>query len=150
MSFKSQFQEQNNMLITNSEILNEQRAMLTTITEVLTKSQGDNGVTSSYRKLKKKRDKKLKRKEKKREARNKPISLPDYSSHDDNDLSYSDIDMTPIKENVTTNDENMPATNTAHCQTLDNDYTPQSPDSAPSPPCSTPPPLTPISRLPEK
>jgi hypothetical protein len=123
--------------------------MLTTITEVLTKSQGDNGVTSSYRKLKKKRDKKLKRKEKKREARNKPSPLPDYSSHDDNDLSYSDIDMTPIKENVSTNDENMQSTNTAHCRTLENDYTPQSPDLSSSPPRSTPPPLTPISKLPD-
>jgi hypothetical protein len=145
ISFKSQFQEQNSMLITNSEVLNEQKAMLATITEVLTKSNADNGITSSYRKLQKRRDKKIKRKEKRREARNKPISLLDYLSQNDNDLSYSDIDTTPIKENVSTNNENMTGKTTAHCQTLENDYTPTSPSSVSSSPRSNSPPLTPTS-----
>jgi hypothetical protein len=57
----------------------------------------------------------LKRKVKRREDQKKPIPLPDYSSLEDNDLSYSDTDTTPIKENVTTNDENIQGTTTAHC-----------------------------------
>jgi hypothetical protein len=150
LSFKSQFQEQNTMLITNSEVLNEQKAMLATITEVLTKSRNENGITKSYRKLQKRRDKKLKRKEKKRESRNKPLSLPDYLSQDDNDLSYSDNDTTPLKENITSPNENLTGTDTTHCRTLANDYTPSNFGSETPSPCSTPPPLTSSTRSPEQ
>jgi hypothetical protein len=149
LSFQTQFKEQNNMLVTNSEVLNEQKAMLATITEVLTKNNGENGMTSSYRKLQKRRDKKMKKKEKRREARNKPIPLPDYNSHDDNDLSYSDIDVTPIKENTTTIDENVQDTNSAHCRTIENDYTPLNSETSISPPRSPSPPQPTSFRSPE-
>ncbi len=149
LSFQTQFKEKNNMLITNSEVLNEQKAMLATITEVLTKTHGEDGMTSSYRKLQKRRDKKMKKKAKRREARNKPIPLPDDTSLEDNDLSYSDIDTTPIKENTTTSTENIQGTNSTYCRTIENDYTPLSSKTAGSPPCSTSPPQTPTPKSPE-
>jgi uncharacterized protein YicC (UPF0701 family) len=53
LTFQTQFKEQNDMLVTNSAVLNEQKTMLATITEVLTKSNRDNSMISSYRKLQK-------------------------------------------------------------------------------------------------
>jgi hypothetical protein len=98
LSFQTQFKEQNDMLVTNLVVLNEQKSMLATITKVLTQSNNERNITSSYCKLQKWRDKKLKKEERKKKARQKPILLSDYSSSDDNDLSYSNIEPTSPQE----------------------------------------------------
>jgi hypothetical protein len=126
LSFQTQFREQTDMLATNSVILNEQKTMLATITEVLTKSNNEHNLSSSYCKLQKQRDKKLrKKKEKKKKSRQKPIPLSDYSSSDDNDLSYSDIDTSsPQDRSNTSSEPNHSPISPDHCRTLVRDFTP--------------------------
>jgi hypothetical protein len=139
LTFQTQFKEQNDMLVTNSAVLNEQKTMLATITEVLTKSNRDTSMTSSYRKLQKRRDKKLKKKEKKRMSKHHTIPLPDYSSPDDLDLSYSDIEPTPptkCKAISTQNEQSSPLSH--HCRTLDTDYSSLHSDHSDSSPRLTP------------
>lgn len=53
LSFQTQFKEQNDMLVTNLVVLNEQKSMLATITKVLTQSNNERNITSSYCKLQK-------------------------------------------------------------------------------------------------
>jgi hypothetical protein len=102
--------------------------MLATITEVLTQSNNERKITSSYHKLQKRRDRKQKKKERKKKLRQQPIPLSDYSSSDDNDLSYSDIDPTsPQEPRTMINDSNQSPISPEHCRTLEQDYTPQSP-----------------------
>jgi hypothetical protein len=126
LSFQSQFKEQTDMLATNSVSLNEQKTMLATITEVLTRSNNEHNLSSSYRKLQKRRDKKLqKKKDKKKKTRQKPIPLSEFSSSDDNDLSYSDIDLSsPTEKSSISKGQNHSTVTSNHCRTLEQDFTP--------------------------